>query len=110
MSKQDETAIRMLWAMAVADGELHEREKEFLVRVAINRGVDSYEFKRIISTDPDSLDFPTDSAGKHRLVRECMAMMMADLEIDDEEYRFLEKIAQAMEMPFEEFKAIVNGE
>lgn len=110
MSK-DATAIKLLFAMAVADGDLDETEMSVLGQFAMDRGVSPSEFQDILK-NPDnySMQLPSDPAGKRRLIQEAATVMMADLKIDDREYALLEKIAIAMELPFEEFMRILNGE
>jgi len=89
--------IKNLVLLAAADGHLTDSELAVLLAVASREHITPDEFNKVID-DPDSvnIDLPEDEDTKLAYLRDMVALMMIDGELDEEEMAICKIYAMAL--------------
>lgn len=89
--------IKNLVMLAAADGHLTDSELAVLLAVASRENISPDEFNKVID-DPDSvnIDLPEDEDTKLAYLRDMVALMMIDGELDEEEMAICKIYAMAL--------------
>ena len=89
--------IKNLVLLAAADGHLTDSELAVLLAVASRENITPDEFNKVID-DPDSvnIDLPEDEDTKLAYLRDMVALMMIDGELDEEEMAICKIYAMAL--------------
>ena len=89
--------LKNLVMLAAADGKVTDSELAVLVAVASREDITPDEFNRVIE-DPDSvtIDLPEDEDTKLAYLRDMVAMMMVDGELDEQELAICKIYAMAL--------------
>lgn len=89
--------IKNLVMLAAADGHLTDSELAVLLAVASREHITPDEFNKVID-DPDSvnIDLPEDEDTKLAYLRDMVALMMIDGELDEEEMAICKIYAMAL--------------
>jgi uncharacterized tellurite resistance protein B-like protein len=98
-----------LFLVAAADGDLTEREEEFLREVADNLGLAPSDIDHILSNHKD-LDFiiPEDEEERFFSLKNLVYMMVIDGEIQDSEYNLCLNFAERIGMGEEDIENILE--
>lgn len=93
--QEKESFVKILSTLAATDGALNESEKEFLVSVALTKGIDENELNSILhSPEPLDISIPDDEEERIDQLAALIGMMMVDETIYDEEFQFVSMIAE----------------
>ncbi len=93
--EEKESFVKILSTLAATDGALNESEKEFLISVALSKGIDEDELNSIInSPEPLEITIPEDEEERIDQLAALIGMMMIDGSIYDEEFQFCAMIAK----------------
>ena len=93
--EEKESFVKILSTLAASDGALNETEKEFLVSVALTKGIDENELNSILnSPEPLEISIPEDEEERIDQLAALIGMMMIDGTIYDEEFQFISMIAE----------------
>ncbi len=97
MDQQRLGQIKNLVLLAAADGHLTDSELAVLLAVASREHITPDEFNKVID-DPDSvnIDLPEDEDTKLAYLRDMVALMMIDGELDEEEMAICKIYAMAL--------------
>jgi hypothetical protein len=97
-----------LYLIAIADGNLQENERTFLVQVAKQMGLSLRETANIMMNNA-SLDFivPETLEEQTAQLEDVIMMMTIDSKIQDKEYDLCLKFAQRIGVPKHEFEKLV---
>ena len=89
--------LKNLVMLAAADGQVTDSELAVLVAVASRENITPDEFNRVIE-DPDSVDIqlPEDEDTKLAYLRDMVALMMIDGELDEQEMAICKIYAMAL--------------
>lgn len=89
--------IKNLVMLAAADGHLTDSELAVLLAVASRENISPDDFNKVID-DPDSvnIDLPEDEDTKLAYLRDMVALMMIDGELDEEEMAICKIYAMAL--------------
>lgn len=89
--------LKNLVMLAAADGHLTDSELAVLLAVASRENITPEEFNKVID-DPDSvdIDLPEDEDTKLAYLRDMVAMMMIDSELDEQELAICKIYAMAL--------------
>ena len=89
--------LKNLVMLAAADGQVTDSELAVLVAVASRENITPDEFNRVIE-DPDSVDIqlPEDEDTKLAYLRDMVALMMIDGELDEQEMAICKSYAMAL--------------
>ncbi len=95
--KQRLGQLKNLVMLAAADGKVTDSELAVLVAVASRENLSPEEFNRVIE-DPDSvtIDLPEDEDTKLAYLRDMVAMMMVDGELEEQELAICKIYAMAL--------------
>ena len=89
--------LKNLVMLAAADGKVTDSELAVLLAVASRENITPDEFNRVIE-DPDSItiDLPEDEDTKLAYLRDMVALMMVDGELDEQELTICKVYAMAL--------------
>ena len=89
--------LKNLVMLAAADGRLTDSELAVLLAVASRENISPDDFNRVIE-DPDSvtIDLPEDEDTKLAYLRDMVAMMMVDGELEEQELAICKSYAMAL--------------
>lgn len=89
--------LKNLVMLAAADGRVTDSELAVLLAVASRENITPDEFNRVME-DPDSvaIDLPEDEDTKLAYLRDMVAMMMVDGELDEQELAICKLYAMAL--------------
>ena len=89
--------LKNLVMLAAADGKVTDSELAVLLAVASRENITPDEFNRVIE-DPDSItiDLPEDEDTKLAYLRDMVALMMVDGELDEQELAICKVYAMAL--------------
>ena len=89
--------LKNLVMLAMADGQLTDSELAVILAVASRENISPDELNRVIE-DPDSvkIDLPDDEDTKLAYLRDMVAMMMVDGELDEQEMAICKIYAMAL--------------
>ena len=89
--------LKNLVMLATADGRFTDSELAVLLAVASRENITPEEFNRVME-DPDSItiDLPDDEDTKLAYLRDMVAMMMVDGELDEQELAICKLYAMAL--------------
>ena len=89
--------LKNLVMLAAADGDLTDSELAVLLAVASRENITPDDFNKVID-DPDSvtIDLPKDEDTKLAYLRDMVAMMMIDGELDEQELSICKIYAMAL--------------
>lgn len=89
--------LKNLVMLAAADGRLTDSELAVLLAVASRENISPEEFNRVIE-DPDSvtIDLPEDEDTKLAYLRDMVALMMVDGELEEQELAICKIYAMAL--------------
>ena len=89
--------LKNLVMLAAADGKVTDSELAVLLAVASRENITPDEFNRVIE-DPDSItiDLPEDEDTKLAYLRDMVALMMVDGELDEQELAICKVYAMAV--------------
>ena len=89
--------LKNLVMLAAADGKVTDSELAVLLAVASRENITPDEFNRVME-DPDSIiiDLPEDEDTKLAYLRDMVAMMMVDGELDEQELAICKIYAMAL--------------
>jgi uncharacterized tellurite resistance protein B-like protein len=100
--------VQMIWA----DGEVSEEERLMLGGILSELGVSAAEIEEVgrMMIDPPTLDDlrekVPDEESRREILKLLVAMSMADGRVDTTEIRFLDRLAEHLEISSEEMDAI----
>ena len=89
--------LKNLVMLAAADGKVTDSELAVLLAVASRENISPDDFNRVIE-DPDSIniDLPTDEDTKLAYLRDMVALMMVDGELEEQELAICKIYAMAL--------------
>ena len=95
--KQKLTHLKAVCALAIADGEVHEKESQYLLTTVKKLGLEKKDLDRLIKR-PNSISFrfPTKIEDKLLLLNDLIQIMLIDNHIDDIEVELCEVISKSL--------------
>jgi len=92
--------LAALAKLMVVDGELHEKEKKYLVELASRRGVSKARLKQIVSTamaDEQPIQLPDDSAQATSFMNHVIRAALIDGRITRQERKMLAQVSERLD-------------
>jgi len=102
--------LRNVIVMALVDGELDEREKQYIESLRRRLNIDEAEFRRLcqaVREDPRRLSLPRDPAGAEETFRLLVAAARANGQVRDAERRVLKLLADRAGLAADRFERIL---
>ena len=109
-SKSDKakmTHIKTLVATALADGKIDEAEKAMLAIVVKREGITEKEITEALNGKKAEYTIPEDMATRERYLRDIVAMMVVDGNINEEELKVCLLAAKSFGFSLEQAKEII---
>ena len=96
--KEEDCKIRDLVAMAIADGEIADVERQYILSIMEEENIEKSKLSQIINSDPYLIPdaYPVDDDRKLQYLCQLIALMIVDGNCTEQEMKFCEVIANKL--------------
>ncbi|MBS5020922.1 MAG: TerB family tellurite resistance protein [Alistipes sp.] len=96
--REEDCKIRDLVAMAIADGEIADVERQYILSIMEEENIEKSKLSQIINSDPYLIPdaYPVDDDHKLQYLCQLIALMIVDGNCTEQEMKFCEVIANKL--------------